>query len=81
MPRRVLTGRVVSDKADKTITVLVERRLKHPVYKKFIKRSSKFLAHDEDNTAKVGDTVSIIESRPISKRKCWTLVTDAGQAE
>ena len=81
MPRRVLTGRVVSDKADKTITVLVERRLKHPVYKKFIKRSSKFLAHDEGNTAKVGDTVSIIESRPISKRKCWTLVTDASQAE
>ena len=81
MPRRVLTGRVVSDKADKTITVLVERRLKHPVYKKFIKRSSKFLAHDEGNTAKVGDTVSIIESKPISKRKCWTLVTDAGQAE
>ena len=83
MPRRVLTGKVVSDAADKTITVLVERRLKHPVYKKFIKRSSKFLAHDEGNTAKVGDTVSIIESRPISKRKCWTLVTDtgAGQAE
>ena len=81
MPRRVLTGKVVSDAADKTITVLVERRLKHPVYKKFIKRSSKFLAHDEGNTAKVGDTVSIIESKPISKRKCWTLVTDAGQAE
>ena len=81
MPRRVLTGKVVSDAADKTITVLVERRLKHPVYKKFIKRSSKFLAHDEDNAARVGDTVSIIESRPISKRKCWTLVTDAGKAE
>ncbi len=81
MPRRVLTGKVVSDKADKTITVLVERRLKHPVYKKFIKRSSKFLAHDEDNAAKVGDTVSIIESKPISKRKSWTLVTDASQAE
>ena len=83
MPRRVLTGKVVSDAADKTITVLVERRLKHPVYKKFIKRSSKFLAHDEANTAKVGDTVSIMESKPISKRKCWTLVTDAaaGQAK
>ena len=81
MPRRVLTGRVVSDKADKTITVLVERRLKHPVYKKFIKRSAKFLAHDEDNAAKIGDTVSIIESRPLSKRKRWALVTDAGQAE
>jgi len=81
MPRRVLTGKVVSDAADKTITVLVERRLKHPVYKKFIKRSSKFLAHDESNVAKVGDTVSIIESRPISKRKHWALVADAGQAE
>ena len=81
MPRRVLTGKVVSDAADKTVTVLVERRLKHPVYKKFIKRSSKFLAHDEGNTAKVGDTVSIIESRPISKRKHWMLVTEAGQAE
>ena len=81
MPRRVLTGRVVSDKADKTITVLVERRLKHPVYKKFIKRSAKFLAHDEDNAAKIGDTVSIIEARPLSKRKRWALVTDAGQAE
>ena len=81
MPRRVLTGRVVSDAADKTITVLVERRLKHPVYKKFIKRSSKFLAHDEANAAKVGDTVSIMESKPISKRKCWTLVTDAGAGQ
>ena len=81
MPRRVLTGKVVSDAADKTITVLVERRLKHPVYKKFIKRSSKFLAHDEGNAAKVGDTVSIIESRPISKRKRWSLVTGAGAAE
>ena len=81
MPRRVLTGKVVSDAADKTITVLVERRLKHPVYKKFIKRSSKFLAHDEDNAAKVGDTVSIMESKPISKRKCWTLVTDAGAGQ
>lgn len=80
MPRRVLTGKVVSDAADKTITVLIERRLKHPVYKKFIKRSSKFLAHDEGNAAKVGDTVSIIESRPLSKRKRWSLVTDAGAA-
>ncbi len=81
MPRRVLTGKVVSDAADKTITVLVERRLKHPVYKKFIKRSSKFLAHDEANAAKVGDTVSIMESKPISKRKCWTLVTEAGAGQ
>ena len=69
MPRRVLTGKVVSDKAEKTITVLVERRVMHPVYKKFIKRSKKYLAHDEANQFKTGDTVSIIESRPISKRK------------
>ena len=83
MPRRVLTGTVVSDAMDKTITVLVERQVKHPVYKKFIRRSSKFLAHDESNSAKKGDTVSIIESRPISKRKSWVLVSDAaagGQA-
>ncbi|NNG03225.1 MAG: 30S ribosomal protein S17 [Inquilinus sp.] len=83
MPRRVLTGTVVSDAMDKTITVLVERQIKHPVYKKFIRRTSKFLAHDEGNSAKKGDTVSIIESRPISKRKSWVLVADSaagGQA-
>ena len=80
MPRRVLTGKVVSDKMDKTVTVLVERRLMHPVYKKFIKHSKRFLAHDEDNRCKVGDVVSIIESRPLSKRKRWQIVeagTDA----
>ena len=74
MPRRVLTGKVVSDKADKTVTVLVERRLMHPVYKKFIRRSKRYLAHDEDNSCRIGDHVSIIEARPISKRKCWTVV-------
>jgi small subunit ribosomal protein S17 len=76
MPRRVLMGTVVSDKTDKTITVLVERRLMHPVYKKFIKRSKRYLAHDEDNRFKVGDRVSIIESRPISRRKRWMVMTD-----
>jgi small subunit ribosomal protein S17 len=76
MPRRVLQGTVVSDKGDKSITVLVERRIMHPVYKKFIKRSKKYAAHDEKNQHKVGDVVSIIECRPISKRKRWT-VTDA----
>ena len=80
MPRRVLTGKVVSDKAEKTITVLVERRVMHPVYKKFIKRSKKYLAHDEANQFKIGDVVSIIESRPISKRKRWVVVTE-GSAE
>ncbi len=71
---RTVSGRVVSDKMDKTITVLVERRVKHPVYGKFIRRSSKFHVHDEGNTAKVGDTVVIKESRPYSKTKCWNLV-------
>ena len=74
MPRRVLTGKVVSNGMDKTVTVLVERRLRHPVYKKFIKRSKKFLAHDEGNRWKVGDTVSIIEAAPISKRKRWVVI-------
>lgn len=77
MPRRVLTGTVVSDKTDKTVTVLVERNLMHPVYKKFIKRTKRYLAHDEANACKVGDHVSIIESRPISKRKSWIVVSDA----
>ncbi len=75
MPRRVLEGNVVSDKADKTITVLVERRFKHPLYKKYIKSSSKYSAHDEGNQYKNGDRVSIIECRPISKSKRWTVVT------
>ena len=74
MPRRVLQGRVVSDKNDKTITVLVERQIMHPVYKKFIKRSKKFRAHDENNTCREGDFVSIIECAPISRHKRWTLL-------
>jgi small subunit ribosomal protein S17 len=77
MPRRVLSGTVVSDKTDKTVTVLVERNLMHPVYKKFIKRTKRYLAHDEANACKVGDRVSIIESRPISKRKSWIVVSDS----
>ena len=75
MPRRVLIGDVVSDKQDKTITVLVERRYRHPVYKKYVRRSDKYAAHDETNQFKVGDRVEIIECRPISKRKRWTVVT------
>ena len=67
------TGVVVSSKADKTITVLVERRVKHPVYGKFIRRSSKIAAHDEANTCNEGDVVTIVETRPISKTKSWTL--------
>jgi len=80
MPRRVLQGTVVSDKGDKTVIVLVERRVMHPVYKKFIRQSKKYAAHDENNSFKAGDTVSIIECRPISKRKRWTVVAEsAGQ--
>jgi len=75
MPRRVLEGTVVSDKMDKTITVLVERRFMHPKYKKYLKRSTKYAAHDENNSFKEGDNVQIIECAPISKRKSWTVVT------
>ena len=77
MPRRVLIGTVVSDKTEKTVTVLVERNLMHPVYKKFIKRTKRYLAHDEANACKVGDTVFIQESKPISKDKRWVVVTEA----
>lgn len=71
---RVVTGKVVSDKMNKTITVLVERRVKHPVYGKYITKSSKIHAHDETNQCKQGDTVTIAESRPLSKTKSWTLL-------
>lgn len=80
MPRRVLQGTVVSDKGDKTITVLVERRVMHPIYKKYIRKSKKYAAHDEKNAHKTGEMVEIIECRPISKRKRWTVV-EADQAE
>ncbi|MEQ9835930.1 MAG: 30S ribosomal protein S17 [Roseitalea porphyridii] len=79
MPRRVLHGTVVSDKMDKTVTVLVERRLMHPVYKKFITRTKRFHAHDEANSCKVGDHVQIIERSPVSKTKRWeVLVGETG---
>ncbi len=71
MPKRILSGRVTSDKMDKTVTVLVDRRVMHPLYKKFIRRSKKYAAHDEANLCKIGDTVRIEECRPISKRKTW----------
>jgi len=79
MPKRVLTGRVTSDKMDKTITVLVERRVIHPLYKKFIRLSKKYAAHDDLNQCKVGDLVRIEECRPISKRKTWMLVERNGE--
>lgn len=71
MPRRILQGVVVSDKGDKTIVVRVQRRVEHPVYKKYITKSKKFSAHDENNQYKVGEVVRIRECRPISKTKCW----------
>ena len=76
MPKRILQGVVVSDKQDKTVVVSVERQVMHPVYKKFVKRSKKYAAHDENNQFKVGDQVSIIESKPYSKTKAWTVVVD-----
>ena len=70
---KVMTGVVVSDKMDKTVVVLVNRLIKHPVYKKYIRRRAKFMAHDEQNSARMGDTVEIIQSRPLSKFKRWRL--------
>lgn len=70
---RILTGRVISDKMDKTVTVRVERTLKHPLYKKYVRRSTKLHAHDEENTCRIGDMVSIEECRPLSKTKSWRL--------
>jgi len=80
MPRRVLTGRVTSDKMDKTVTVLVARRVMHPLYKKFIRLSKKYAAHDEANLCKTGDVVRIEECRPISKRKTWQVIERNGAA-
>jgi small subunit ribosomal protein S17 len=78
MPKRVLSGRVTSDKMDKTVTVLVDRRVMHPLYKKFIRRSKKYAAHDEENICKIGDTVRIEECKPISKRKTWLVIERNG---
>jgi small subunit ribosomal protein S17 len=72
---RMESGKVVSNKMDKTITVLITRREKHPVYGKYLTRSSKLHAHDENNECKIGDTVTVRESRPLSKTKTWTLVS------
>jgi small subunit ribosomal protein S17 len=76
MPRRVLQGVVISDVNEKTVTVKVERRFMHPVYKKFIVRSKKYLAHDESNQIKTGDQVRIRECRPLSKRKRWEVLNE-----
>jgi len=74
MSRRILQGVVVGDKADKTVVVQVDRRIQHPLYKKFIRRSKKYMAHDETNTRKIGDRVQIRECRPLSKSKHWEIV-------
>ena len=76
MPKRILTGTVVSSNTNKTIVVKVTRRVQHKLYKKIISQSKKYHAHDEDNFFKVGDIVKIIESKPISKLKSWTVVND-----
>ena len=76
MPKRILRGVVVSDKMDKTVTVKVERRIMHPLYKKVIRRSKKYAAHDEANACKEGDRVSIRECRPLSKRKTWEVIAE-----
>jgi small subunit ribosomal protein S17 len=78
---RVLQGRVVSDKMDKTITVLVERRVKHPLYGKFIRRSTKVHAHDEANECGIGDMVMVEQCRPLSKSKTWRLVKVVEKAD
>ena len=79
--KRTLIGKVVSDKMDKTVTVLIERRVKHPLYGKIIMRSNKYHAHDESNQAKEGDMVEIQESRPISKTKAWTVTRVVQEAQ
>ena len=77
MPKRVMQGVVVSDRMDKTVTVLVERKIMHPIYKKYVKRSKKYAAHDETNAVKAGDVVTIRECKPISRRKTWEVISDA----
>jgi small subunit ribosomal protein S17 len=80
MPKRILQGVVVSDKMNKTIVVQVERRVMHPIYKKFVRRTKKYSAHDEANAHKVGQTVRIRECAPISKRKRWEVISDTEAA-
>ncbi|MEO9336949.1 30S ribosomal protein S17 [Mesorhizobium sp. SB112] len=81
MPKRILQGTVVSDKNEKTVVVKVERRFTHPVMKKTVRSTKKYKAHDENNAHKVGDQVFIQESAPISKDKCWVVITDEQAAQ
>lgn len=80
MPRRVLQGTVVSDRSEKTVVVRVERRVMHPIYKKFIRRSKRYMAHDQENAFKVGDLVKIRECRPLSKNKRWEVLVEHDNA-
>ena len=79
--RKVREGIVVSDKMDKSIVIKVERKMKHPIYGKFLKRSTKFMAHDEKNECGIGDRVRIMETRPLSKNKCWRLIESVEKAK
>ena len=80
MPKRIMQGTVVSDHGDKTIVVQVERRFKHPLLNKIVRKSKRFMAHDENNAHKKGDTVRIVECRPYSKRKTWEVLTGEASA-
>ena len=81
MPKRILIGTVVSDKTDKTVTVLVERKVQHPLYGKIIRRSKKYHAHDEDNAFRTGERVRIEETKPISKTKTWKVLDRLGASK
>ena len=76
---RALTGRVISNRMDKTVTVLIERRLRHPLYQKYVRRSTKLHAHDEDNSCREGDTVRIVPCRPLSRTKSWRVIEIVGR--
>jgi small subunit ribosomal protein S17 len=76
---RALTGRVISNRMDKTVTVLIERRLRHPLYQKYVRRSTKLHAHDEDNSCRDGDTVRIVPCRPLSRTKSWRVIEIVGR--
>jgi small subunit ribosomal protein S17 len=80
MPKKIYTGKVVSDRMEKTVVVAVTRMFQHPEYKKTVKKVTKFKAHDEGNKCKTGDTVSIVETRPLSKEKRWTVLEIKGRA-
>jgi small subunit ribosomal protein S17 len=79
--RKVRIGKVVSDKMDKSITLTVDRKVKHPLYGKFVQKTTKLMAHDENNECGIGDTVKVMETRPLSKNKCWRLIEIVAKAK